>query len=405
MSPSKEPPQSDYDTDTNQNDINLAVPVAGPRTTEVLNLSVLRRQDPNITGILSIAPYVVLYQISVETSTWEKSGTEGTMFVVQLTNSEIGSTRFAVVILNRRSLDNFIAELKTPEDVEVNEDFVILSVPTINQEESQIYGLWIFSEPPPSSTAESREINARMIQECARMAETSRKAMQQLNPDYASSDHQEAPQSVAMGRQVSLRELFGQQREADADFSIHEHGAPPASSLPKPPAHVMPTPMFAPTADTQFFHAAPATKSPAANLSTAPSAGIQHHQYQAPAVQHAPFQQQSPAQHQHGAVQPAPTNDVMGRDALLKLFTQRTDFDAPVETPFGTFTNFIQADDARMRAWSRANRPPPGSSPTYVTTFVKRLPNGKKLPPVVTITKGSSGGPPGSSSGEKPAAD
>ncbi|KAK8171553.1 hypothetical protein BKA80DRAFT_178388, partial [Phyllosticta citrichinensis] len=242
MSPSKEPPQSDYDTDTNQNDINLAVPVAGPRTTEVLNLSVLRRQDPNITGILSIAPYVVLYQISVETSTWEKSGTEGTMFVVQLTNSEIGSTRFAVVILNRRSLDNFIAELKTPEDVEVNEDFVILSVPTINQEESQIYGLWIFSEPPPSSTAESREINARMIQECARMAETSRKAMQQLNPDYASSDHQEAPQSVAMGRQVSLRELFGQQREADADFSIHEHGAPPASSLPKPPAHVMPTP-------------------------------------------------------------------------------------------------------------------------------------------------------------------
>ncbi|KAK7539108.1 hypothetical protein IWX49DRAFT_503648 [Phyllosticta citricarpa] len=324
MSPSKDPVQSDYDTDTNTNQNDLNLPAPGPRTTEEINLSVLRRQDPNITGILSIAPYVVLYHISVETSTWEKSGIEGTMFVVQLTNSEIGSTRYAVVILNRRSLDNFIAELKTPEDVEVTEDFVILNVPNQNEADSQFFGLWIFSEPSPSSTAEAREINARMIQECARMAETSRKAMQHLNPDFASSDHQETPQSVPMGRQVSLRELFGQQREADADFSIHEHGAPPAASLPKPPAPAMPTPMFAPTADTQFFHAAPIAKSPAVNSSTAHPAGIQQ---QAPAVQqHAPFQQQLPVQQQQGAAPPGSGPDIMGKDALLKLFTQRTDF-------------------------------------------------------------------------------
>ncbi len=36
-----------------------------------------------------------------------------------------------------------------------------------------IYGLWIFAEPPPSSTAEMRTINARVIQDCAARAEAS----------------------------------------------------------------------------------------------------------------------------------------------------------------------------------------------------------------------------------------
>jgi hypothetical protein len=35
---------------------------------------------------------------------------------------------------------------------------------------------------------------------------------------------------VPMGRQVSLRELFGQQREQDADFSVHSHNSHPLPS-------------------------------------------------------------------------------------------------------------------------------------------------------------------------------
>ncbi|KAK8199533.1 hypothetical protein HDK77DRAFT_204636 [Phyllosticta capitalensis] len=317
MAPSKEAVHSDYDTDTN-NHQDLAIPVPGPRTTDELNLAVLRRQEPSITKIISIAPYVVLYQISVETSTWEKSGIEGTMFVAQLTNSEIGSTRFAVVILNRRSLENFIAELKSPEDVEITEDFVILNVPNkAGAEDAQFYGVWIFSEPAPSSTADARDNNARTIQDCARAAETSRLSMEQLNHDHSGSEAQEPPQSVPMGRQVSLRELFGQQREADADFSIHGHGAPPASSLPQPQARPAPAPapapMFAPTADTAFFHAAP-TKSPAAYASMVPQAVPSQH-IQVPPPQQVPVQQPS-----------APAADVMDREELLKLFTQRTNF-------------------------------------------------------------------------------
>ncbi len=44
----------------------------------------------------------------------------------------------------------------------------------VEREESTkliIYGLWIFAEPPPSSTAEMRTINARVIQDCAARAE------------------------------------------------------------------------------------------------------------------------------------------------------------------------------------------------------------------------------------------
>ena len=96
-----------------------------------------------------------------------------------------------VIVLNRKSLENFELELVAEEDVEITTEYVILqgtrqqtaTVPedgeALEAEQEQqrlIYGLWIFAEPPPSSTAHMREVNAKLIQDCAARAEASRKA-------------------------------------------------------------------------------------------------------------------------------------------------------------------------------------------------------------------------------------
>lgn len=274
--------QSDNDTDFPANE-NLSIPLPPHRTNEQLNLAVLGRHTPDIKGILSIASYVVVYKFSPETQSWDKTGIEGTMFVAQLASSAEGAARFSVIVLNRRSMDNFDVELTTSDDVEITDDYIILQDPT-EDGSLQIFGLWVFTEPAPSSTAHARDINAQMIKQCASMAENSRKTIEVLKQaanDAESSD--EDLQSVPMGRQLSLRELFGQQRVSDAGFSIHHH-APAPSSIPKPSnfakVQVQPqvqpqaqatqpaqqvveapsassTPRFTNTPDTDFFLSAP----------------------------------------------------------------------------------------------------------------------------------------------------
>ncbi|OCK87112.1 PH domain-like protein, partial [Cenococcum geophilum 1.58] len=218
------PQPSDYETDAP----NLDILPPPPRSNTELNLSVIQRHNPSVRSILSIAPYAVVYLFSPAAQAWEKCGIEGTLFVCQLTQSSIGADRYAVTILNRRGLDSFTTELLSGDDVENTEEYVILQVGA-EDGTPQIYGLWIFSEPPPSSTANTRTINAQIIQDCAIQAEMSRKLLEQELRDSSNGaqqiaeDAQAEEESVPMGRQLSLRELFGQQRTQDAGWSLHNH--------------------------------------------------------------------------------------------------------------------------------------------------------------------------------------
>jgi hypothetical protein len=270
------------------------------RSNEELNLSVLRRHYPDVITVLNIAAYAVLYSFSPTTSQWEKTGIEGTLFVCALAPSEIGSERFSVVILNRRGLENFEAELGSADDVEVTDEYVILK----GEDEDGgpiIYGLWIFAEPPPSSTAHAREKTAAIIEECARRADESQQvaleAQEQMLRENGQqeqgqgngyiAEESETEESVPMGRQLSLRELFGRQREMDHGFSVHHHESPamrvsqPPQQYPvqiqqpapmrvpainpveemqerhEQPLSQVPTPQFSTTADTDFFRSGP----------------------------------------------------------------------------------------------------------------------------------------------------
>ena len=98
-----------------------------------------------------------------------------------------------------------------------------------------------------SSTANTRTTNAQIIQDCAIRAEMSRKLLEQELRDSSNGAQQivqdpQVEESVPMGRQLSLRELFGRQRAQDAGWSVQNHHS---SSL-------KPT-QFTTTLDTDFF--------------------------------------------------------------------------------------------------------------------------------------------------------
>ncbi|USP75901.1 hypothetical protein yc1106_03175 [Curvularia clavata] len=204
--PPQPPPQpSDYETDAPPPAVD--VPLPPPRSNEELNFSVLRRLYPEVVAIEHVTPYAALYTFNLETQQWEKMGIEGTLFICQLTPSSMGAERYCTIILNRRGLDNFYEELISSDEMEISDPYVII-------QGEQVYGIWIFADPPPSSTANCREETAAKMMAIADRAEASRSAL------HAPA---ETASSAPMGRQLSLRELFGQQREQDADFSLHHH--------------------------------------------------------------------------------------------------------------------------------------------------------------------------------------
>lgn len=166
----------------------------------ILNLSVLRRHDPLITSIISTASYAVVYTYSEVLQNWEKSGIEGSLFVVQLapeTNMRYDTIsgdlaeRYAVTVLNRRGLENFTVPLTSSDDIDIEEEIIQIRGPapdphkhgevveealSTNEAGQVAYGVWIFSEPG-TSTAMTRDLNAQVICDCAASAEESARRM------------------------------------------------------------------------------------------------------------------------------------------------------------------------------------------------------------------------------------
>jgi len=188
MTPARIQEQSDYDSEAQHVDHNT---VAVPRTNEELNLTVLRRHDPEIQSIISVAPFAVVYVFSSESQSWVKNGVEGALFVCLLNTTTSGSERYSVFILNRKGVENFRTELKATGDVEITDEYVILQVNDDGAENKNaiaavngIYGLWIFSEQG-GSTSHTRDVHAKLIMNCAQRSEESRAMLLQQSSTYS----------------------------------------------------------------------------------------------------------------------------------------------------------------------------------------------------------------------------
>ncbi|GJN82998.1 Dcp1-like decapping [Purpureocillium lilacinum] len=197
------PAVSDYESDAAAMQASYAPPP--PRTNTELNLSVLQRYLPSIQGILSIAANAVIYTFDSSSESWDKSGIEGTLFVCAQSPAPEDAShhpRACVFVLNRRGLDNLVVDLARVSHVEIAGELVILRVEAGWEEGDKVLGIWIHNDKD-----ETREINGAMIQE-------SWKAVQSVG---ASGQGQEAgPAMQAIGRRLSLSDLFGKQNGAAA---------------------------------------------------------------------------------------------------------------------------------------------------------------------------------------------
>ncbi|KAL8926682.1 MAG: hypothetical protein Q9208_002756 [Pyrenodesmia sp. 3 TL-2023] len=177
------PRPSSPDSDHHPNPRSSKTPTS--RTNQALNLSVLRRHLPSTTALLSVAPYAVIYTFSASTSSWEKSGIEGTLFICAQTpqtpdplstNPAPPRERYSVVVLNRKGLRDFVCPLRG--DVDFEAGYIILRGGAAGdaeggegegEEGEKIWGIWIFEEEE-GSTRGIRDANARIVRECAARA-------------------------------------------------------------------------------------------------------------------------------------------------------------------------------------------------------------------------------------------
>jgi len=265
--------QSDYDTDTaNLTDSGPAVPPPPVRSNVELNMMVLRRWCPGVERILAIAPFAVLYLFSSDSQQWEKLDMQGTLFVCELAGEVC--PQYRVLILNRKSLDNFSLELVSTDDIQITEEFIIVQV--LGEDHTPlIYGIWIFSDA--DAVPNTREQIAATLQDCAALAESHYEALgapatqdmdygraakefeQALNQHELHFDqalnrqelqYQQPVTSAPTGQQIDLATLF-RATQTNTQQASHIPQAPPSQS------HNVQG-RFANTADTDFFRSSPA---------------------------------------------------------------------------------------------------------------------------------------------------
>ena len=101
------------------------------------NLRVLQRLDSLILDIQGSATHVVLYEFSVDSQQWEKTGCEGSLFVAKRSESP----RFKLVVLNRNSKENLEVDISGKFQMQVQEPYLIFRE-TKGDGAVRIRGIW-----------------------------------------------------------------------------------------------------------------------------------------------------------------------------------------------------------------------------------------------------------------------
>ncbi|KAK5656841.1 hypothetical protein OQA88_4389 [Cercophora sp. LCS_1] len=235
-------PASDYESDAahymESRDTVPHLAHLPTRTNTDLNLSVIRRYLPGIQSILSIAANAVVYTFVEASQGWEKHGVEGTMFVCEqdpiITTTGQALPRVSVFVLNRRGMDNLTMDLWKVSDCEMADELIIFR----REEDAaqigaaataqEVIGIWIHADED-----DTRDANTTIIRGAWQQAQlalnTLREAAEAADMDLAgdqtdvddgggaradSQPQVPEPSGAAVGRRISISELFGQRNGA-----------------------------------------------------------------------------------------------------------------------------------------------------------------------------------------------
>lgn len=112
-------------------------PVLDRGAAQELNLTVLRRIDPDIEEVLATAGHVCLYHMSVDTQQWARKNVEGSLFVLKRRSQP----RFQMMVLNKLCTENYVETVHGGLDFEVNAPYLMYT-----HGNAEIHGIWFYEK-------------------------------------------------------------------------------------------------------------------------------------------------------------------------------------------------------------------------------------------------------------------
>ncbi|KAG5893425.1 hypothetical protein JTB14_017865 [Gonioctena quinquepunctata] len=101
-----------------------------------MSVTSIKRVDPYVKDILGSATHVALYIFNTSTNAWEKTETEGALFVY----SRNGEPFHSIMVMNRLNTDNLIEPIVKDFDYQMQVPFLLY-----RNSKSKIFGIWFFN--------------------------------------------------------------------------------------------------------------------------------------------------------------------------------------------------------------------------------------------------------------------
>ncbi|GLC34314.1 hypothetical protein PLESTB_000743100 [Pleodorina starrii] len=100
-------------------------------------LGVLKGFDPDVEEVLASSGHVSLYTMAVESQQWTRKDVEGSLFLLK----RRGTPRFRMMVLNKLSTENYIEDIHSGLDFELNPPYLMYT-----HGNSEIIGVWFYEQ-------------------------------------------------------------------------------------------------------------------------------------------------------------------------------------------------------------------------------------------------------------------
>ncbi|CAH0556162.1 unnamed protein product [Brassicogethes aeneus] len=101
-----------------------------------MSLNSIKRVDPYVKEILSTATHVALYKFNTAQNEWERTNTEGALFVY----SRNGEPYHSIMVMNRLNANNVIEPIVKEFDYQMQVPFLLYK-----NSKNKIFGIWFFN--------------------------------------------------------------------------------------------------------------------------------------------------------------------------------------------------------------------------------------------------------------------
>lgn len=167
-----------------------------------MSVTSIKRVDPYVKNVLATATHVALYSFNTTKNEWEKTETEGALFIY----SRNGEPFHSMMVMNRLNTNNLIEPIVKDFDYQMQIPFLLY-----RNSKSKIFGIWFFNR-----------------EECIRITFLIESLMEGLK-DKNDEKSQKKERSV---------DIFSMLSKAQEDFNktpTKQDGPPTFSSTPRAP--------------------------------------------------------------------------------------------------------------------------------------------------------------------------